>query len=266
MQISSKISDDFPELCSSRKLDVISGLLYVPLSLGGQDFIALLRKGQLRQVRWAGKPYKEGQEKGAQLEPRQSFKAWSETIAGKSREWKDEQLETAGVLALVYGKFIEVWRQKETALRASQMTSLLLNNASHEVRTPLNHIINYLELALDGPLDNETRENLSRSHLASKSLLFSINDLLDLTRIETGNETAFNEPFDMRKCVQAAARIYASEAKRRDLEYVVDVDKAPDCLLLGDNKKIKTVVANLIANAGKCMFSLFFFREKDTLI
>lgn len=244
-------------MVSSRNLQIISGLLYVPLSTGGQDFIAFLRKGQSRQVNWAGKPYKDGKEKGANLEPRQSFKIWSETIAGRSKNWMDEQLETAGVLALVYGKFIEVWRQKESALKANQMTSLLLSNATHEVRTPLNQIINYLELALDGQLDGETRDNLSRSHTASKSLLFTINDLLDLTRIESGNETAFNDPFDIRQCIKDASRMYASEAKRRGLEYNIDLDHAPDCFLLGDQKKIRTVVANLIANAGEIDCKIF---------
>ncbi|KAJ9112574.1 hypothetical protein QFC19_000591 [Naganishia cerealis] len=256
MQISHNISEDFPELNNPKNLEVISGLLYVPLSAGGNDFIAFLRKGQLREVHWAGKPYKEGKEEGASLEPRQSFKmslikAWSETIKGRSRAWTDEQLETAGVLALVYGKFIEVWRQKEVAMRTNQLTSILLNNASHEVRTPLNHIINYLELALDGQLDTETRENLSRSHMASKSLLFTINDLLDLTRIESGNETAFNDPFDVRQCIKDATRIYESEAKRRNLDFTVDLSAAPECLVLGDHKKVRTVVANLVANAVK---------------
>lgn len=77
----------------------------MPLSAGGKDFIAFLRKGQPRQVHWAGKPYKDSTA-GAQalLEPRKSFKIWSETVSGRCRAWTDEQLETAGVLALVYGK------------------------------------------------------------------------------------------------------------------------------------------------------------------
>ncbi len=104
MQISHNILDDYPELRGPRAPEVLSGLLYVPLSSHGNDFIAFLRKGQMREVHWAGKPYKEGREAGANLEPRQSFKVWSETIAGRARIWTDEQLETAGVLALVYGK------------------------------------------------------------------------------------------------------------------------------------------------------------------
>ena len=66
------------------------------------------------------------------LEPRKSFKIWSETVVGKSRMWNDENIETASVLRLVYGKFIEVWRQREAALTSSKLTSLLLSNASHE--------------------------------------------------------------------------------------------------------------------------------------
>lgn len=83
---------------------MIAGLLYVPLSSGGKDFIAFLRKGQPRNVHWAGKPFKDGTGAQAILEPRKSFKIWSEIVAGKCRIWTDEQLETAGVLALVYGK------------------------------------------------------------------------------------------------------------------------------------------------------------------
>jgi light-regulated signal transduction histidine kinase (bacteriophytochrome) len=105
IQVSQAVTKDFPDLQLSTGLEVIAGLLYVPLSQGGTDFIALLRKGQPRAVRWAGKPDK-GREDGRRtsLEPRASFKVWSETVAGRCRMWSDEQLEMAGVLALVYGK------------------------------------------------------------------------------------------------------------------------------------------------------------------
>ncbi|KAJ3813329.1 hypothetical protein F5876DRAFT_35338 [Lentinula aff. lateritia] len=250
IQVSQAVTKDFPDLNLSTGLEVIAGLLCVPLSSGGKDFIAFLRKGQPRDVHWAGKPYKADNIAIASLEPRKSFRIWSETVAGRCRAWTDEQLETAGVLALVYGKFIEVWRQKENALQTTKLTNLLLSNASHEVRTPLNHIINYLEMALNGPLDLETRDNLSRSHAASKNLLFTINDLLDLTRLESGNEMAFNEPFDLAENIQDAISIYRSEANRRHIRFEVDVDQCPS-LVIGDRRKIRTVVQNLTANALK---------------
>ena len=64
---------DYPDLQLPSGLDVIAGLLYVPLSMTGKDFIALLRKGQAKDVNWAGKPPHERSEK-ASLEPRKSFK------------------------------------------------------------------------------------------------------------------------------------------------------------------------------------------------
>ncbi|TFK40714.1 hypothetical protein BDQ12DRAFT_697388 [Crucibulum laeve] len=250
IQASQAVINDFPDLQLTTGFEVIAGLLYVPLSSGGKDFIAFLRRGQPREVHWAGKPYKEGQSASAMLEPRKSFKIWSETVAGRCRMWTDEQLETAGVLALVYGKFIEVWRQKESALQTTKLTNILLSNASHEVRTPLNHIINYLEMALNGPLDLETRDNLSRSHAASKSLLFTINDLLDLTRLESGNETSFNEPFDLHFAIEDATLLYRKEAERRDIKFNLELNDSP-ITVVGDAKKIRTVVQNLTANALK---------------
>ncbi|KAG8724687.1 Light-sensor Protein kinase [Ceratobasidium sp. 395] len=233
MQVSQAIATDLPDLKLPAGLDAIAGLLYVPLSAGGKDFIALMRKGHLRDVHWAGKPFKPRADGSAVLEPRKPFKAWKETVSGRCRAWTDEQLETAGVLALVYGKFIQVWRQKETTLKTNQLTNLLLSNASHEGYSPscgsnwADWLSSYLEMALNGPLDPETRENLTRSHAASKNLLFTINDLLDLTRYETGNETFYNEPFDLPGAIENAVTLYRIEATRRRIQFVVAPPIAP---------------------------------------
>lgn len=77
------------------------------LSSEGKDFIAMFRLGQLQEVKWAGNPYANKTEGGADynpLEPRRSFKTWSEMVVGRCRAWTDEQMEVAGVLALVYGE------------------------------------------------------------------------------------------------------------------------------------------------------------------
>ncbi|KAF9220495.1 hypothetical protein BS17DRAFT_797672 [Gyrodon lividus] len=245
IQVSQAVISDYPDLRLSTGLAVIAGLLHVPLSSGGKDFIALLRKGQPRSVRWAGRLNKG---KTGSLEPRKSFKTWSEIVAGRSRAWTEEEIETAGVLSLVYGKFIEVWRQKESAIQTTNLTNILLSNASHEVRTPLNHIINYLEMAMNGPLEVETRENLSRSHTASKAYCLTI--LQDLTRVESGNEVSAIEPFDLKSAIEECIAIYQNEAKRRGIEFILDVKDGPRGVI-GDVKKIKTVVANLTGNALK---------------
>jgi len=97
---------DFPDLRYPPGFSVIAGLLYVPLSVGGNDFIVFFRKGQIREVKWAGNPYEKIIQEGTAgyLEPRKSFKTWHETVIGKCREWSEEQVETAAVLCLVYGR------------------------------------------------------------------------------------------------------------------------------------------------------------------
>lgn len=248
---SQEIKQDFPDLRYPPGFKCIAGLLFVPLALGGSDFIVFFRKGQIKEVKWAGNPYEKFIREGTEgyLEPRKSFKIWSEIVVGQCREWTEEQIETAAVLCLVYGKFIEVWRQKEEALQSSQLTRLLLANSAHEVRTPLNAIINYLEIALEGDLDQETRDNLAKSHSASKSLIYVINDLLDLTKTENGLDLVKDEIFDFPSTVREATEIFKGDAKKKRIDF--NLIQHPDIptLVQGDQRKVRQAVLNLTANA-----------------
>ncbi|KAJ0165130.1 Cyanobacterial phytochrome B [Colletotrichum tanaceti] len=248
---SQDIREDFPDLRYSLGFTVIAGLLYVPLSVGGHDFIVFFRKGQVKEVKWAGNPYEKTLREGtaAYLEPRKSFKTWHETVLGKCRDWSEEQVETAAVLCLVYGKFIEVWRQKEAALQSSRLTRLLLANSAHEVRTPLNAIINYLEIALEGSLDQETRDNLAKSHSASKSLIYVINDLLDLTKTEEGQNLIKDEVFDFGMCIREATDPFTNDAKRKGIEYQVIEHPGLPQHVCGDSRRLRQAISNVAANA-----------------
>ncbi|KAJ5129999.1 CheY-like superfamily [Penicillium bovifimosum] len=245
------IVKDFPDLHYPPGLKIISGLLYVPLSTGGSDFIVFFRRGQLTEISWAGNPYEiaKRKETAGYLEPRQSFAAWRETVLSQSREWTETDVETAAVLCLVYGKFIKVWRQKEAAMQNSQLTRLLLANSAHEVRTPLNAIINYLEIALEGALDEDTRDSLTKSHSASKSLIYVINDLLDLTNTEKGQELIKDESFDLEETFKEAAQMLSGEAKRKDISYTISVHPGIPNLVLGDQRRVRQVLSNVISNA-----------------
>lgn len=248
---SQDISADFPDLRYGPGFSEIAGLLLVPLSAGGQDFIVFFRKGQLKEVKWAGNPYEKFVKQGTEgyLEPRKSFRTWSEMVVGKCREWTEEEIETAAVLCLVYGKFIEVWRQKEAALQNSQLTRLLLANSAHEVRTPLNAIINYLEIALEGSLDQETRDNLSKSHSASKSLIYVINDLLDLTKTEEGGDLVKDEVFDLCATLYEATDMFKGDARRKNISYQVKDLAGLPRQVIGDQRRVRQAISNVTANA-----------------
>ncbi|MCJ1342757.1 Light-sensor Protein kinase [Peltigera leucophlebia] len=248
---STDIRIDFPDIRYAPGFTMIAGLLLVPLSLGGNDFIAFFRNEQTSEVRWAGNPYDKIIKKGTEgyLEPRSSFAAWSETVAGKCKKWTEEQIETSEMLRLVYGNFIEVWRQKEAVLQESKLTKLLLANSAHEVRTPLNAIINYLEIALEGPIDQETKEHLSKSHSASKSLVCVINDLLDLTRVEEGRNLIEDEGFDFPAAVREAVNTFVRDAKQKGIDFVLVENSRVPQFVIGDRRRVRQAISNVIANA-----------------
>lgn len=167
------------------------------------------------------------------------------------------------------GKFIEVWRQKEAALQSSKLTRLLLANSAHEVRTPLNAIINYLEIALEGSLDNETRDNLARSHSASKSLIYVINDLLDLTKTEEGQNLVKDEIFDLSACMREATDPFHGDARRKGIEYSVNQHPGWPQFVHGDSSRVRKAISNVTANAvahthsGSVHVEMFVSEVKD---
>lgn len=119
------------------------------------------------------------------------------------------------------------------------------------VRTPLNAIINYLEIALEGHLDKDVREHLVKSYAASKSLIYVINDLLDLTRTEVGNDLFRHEAFSLPSAIHEAVKMFEHDSHRAKLELTVSIPPDFPQILLGDQVKMRQVVSNVVANAIK---------------
>jgi signal transduction histidine kinase len=133
-----------------------------------------------------------------------------------------------------------------------QVTKVLIQEISLTiVRTPLNAIINYLEIALEGHLDTDTREHLVKSYAASKSLIYVINDLLDLTRTEAGNDLFRNEAFNLPATIEQAVNTFEHDPHRLKVDMRVTVHPDFPKVVLGDQAKIRQVVSNVIANAIK---------------
>ena len=247
---SQNINEDFPDIKYPPGINVISGVLVIPLSIGGHDFLVFFRKGHLREVRWAGNPYEKLTVPGSEyLQPRTSFKRWTETVRGMSKEWTEDQFETASILGLLYGRFIEVWRQKESAGQNSRMTRILIRNSSHEVRTPLNAIVNYLEIALENPLDDSTRELLDKAHKASRSLVYVIDDLLNLTKVEDGPIVSPGEAFDLGAIVSEVITAFRKEALRKSLDLTVSTHQGIPEMVKGDPSRLRQVLSNVTSNA-----------------
>lgn len=241
---STEIAKDFQDLNYPPGFKHISGLLYIPLSADSRDFILFFRASQ-----WSD-PNPTRNEDVSESDYGLSAQMCPDGKASYYRPhaWSAVDLGKAYILSVIYRTFIQVWQQKEAALQSTQLMRLLLANSAHEFRTPLNAIINYLEIALDGSLSQETRENLSRSHSASRSLIYIINDLLDLTNAENGQNLIKDEVFDLSETLNEAIDIFWEEAKQKHVRlHLLQHSTLP--LVLGDQRRVRQVITNLISNA-----------------
>jgi light-regulated signal transduction histidine kinase (bacteriophytochrome)/CheY-like chemotaxis protein len=269
---SQNINADFPNINYPPGINTIAGILVIPLSLNGTDFLIFFRKGQLQEICWAGNPYEKVVKPGSEyLEPRMSFKHWTEKVVGMSTEWTEDQVETASVISLLYGRFIEIWRQKESAGQRNKLTRLLIKNSSHEVRTPLNAIVNYLEIALENHIDDNTREILSKAHEASRSLIYVIDDLLNLTKAEDTPFSTPGEAFDLGATVSEVITTFRKEAMRKGLDLTVSTHEGIPETVKGDSSRLRQVLSNITSNAfqhsisGTIKFDTRLVRTKDNV-
>ena len=148
---------------------------------------------------------------------------------------------------------LELEGENRQILEANRLKSLFLANMSHELRTPLTAIIGFSELLQMGgvPID-APQHQIFLGHISSsgRHLLRLINDLLDLSKVESGKFEFFPEPFDLSVLVQEVNEILQTELRRKRLRVVTCIEPSLGGLVL-DPSRLKQVLYNYLSNAIK---------------
>lgn len=150
-------------------------------------------------------------------------------------------------------------RKAETADKAK---SIFMSKMSHEIRTPLNAVIGYNTIARNEMVSARTDEEhrqaemktldcLTKSDIASKHLLAIINDVLDMSAIESGKIKIANEKFDFKGLITSITTIFYGQAKQKNVELDVVFGKLNEEWFVGDQMRVNQILTNLLSNAIK---------------
>ena len=140
----------------------------------------------------------------------------------------------------------------EVARRANQAKGAFLSNMSHEIRTPLNAILGYMSLARQpGVTEKQNLHFLNSSQLAAQQLLQIINDVLDISAIESGRFKIADTPFSLRQLLARLTAIFAGQAADKGVRLETIIKSLDVETLLGDQYRVNQILMNLLSNAVK---------------
>ncbi len=140
----------------------------------------------------------------------------------------------------------------KAAEEASRAKTVFLSNMSHEIRTPMNAIIGLDSLALNEEgLSPSTKDYLEKIGSSAQHLLSLINDILDMSRIESGRMAMRHEEFAFSKLLEQINIIFSGQCQEKGLEYDCHINGQLNDYFIGDSTKLRQVLINILGNAVK---------------
>ena len=195
-----------------------------------------------------------------------------------SREQLADDVLQMGLLSfslVIMFNLYSIQRRREERLQVAhakaeardRAKSAFLSSISHDIRTPMNAIIGYIELAKrSGTTEAKLREYLAKTDAASHHLLALINDVLEMSRIESGKVDLEPAPVDFAAMFDEVATVFSTQMAEKGLDFSVDLSGATHMRVMCDRARLNRIVLNLVSNAykftppgGRVMLSLAEF-------
>ena len=140
---------------------------------------------------------------------------------------------------------------RDQGLQAAQAKAEFLAVMSHEIRTPLNGVLGMLTLLSDSSLNDEQSELAHAAAYSAEALLSILNDILDFSRLDSGNIELENRKFDIRELAESVVSLMAESAHESHVEILCDVSLDTPRFGFGDSGRLRQVLVNLVGNAVK---------------
>ena len=166
---------------------------------------------------------------------------------------KKKDGDTAGFIEVFQDitQIEEMAKKQANAEAASSAKSAFIANMSHEIRTPMNSIIGFSELAQDGNIPLKTKEYLNKISENAKWLLHIINDILDISKIESGRMELEHIPFTLHEIFSQCQALIKPKAEEKGLTLYCYAEPSIGKTLMGDPVRLRQVLINLLTNAIK---------------
>ena len=142
-------------------------------------------------------------------------------------------------------------KSEEEALIANETKSKFLANMSHEIRTPLNAIIGFSDILSSSNMEANDKEKAEIISKSAKALLNIINDILDISKIESGKYEVSKTNFDLKDLLEQIVQLYAVNTKEKNIRFLYTLDESIPNFVFSDETKLKQVLSNIISNAIK---------------